>query len=117
MSEKTMRSLNLAFRFVLEMAVLVALFLFGVSVSESFIVQLVIGIGLPLLAMVVWGLFVAPKSARRLPDPARLVLESAVFGSGVLAFFLSGNVLLGILLGLAAAVSITLMFMWDQRAY
>jgi hypothetical protein len=117
MSERTMRNLNLGFRFILEMAVLVALFLWGTSISGEFLVQVVLGLAFAAVAVVVWGLFVAPRAARRLPDPARLVVELGVFGFGVLAFVLSGNLLLGILLGAAAVISITLMFFWDQRAY
>lgn len=117
MSEAKMRNLNLAFRFILELTVLVALFLLGVSLSDEVIVQIVLGIGLPLLAMTVWGLFVAPKSVRRLPDPARLGIELLVFGSGVLAFIVSGYVALGVLLAAAAAISLVLMFLWGQRAY
>ena len=117
MSERTMRNLNLTFRFVLEIAALLALFLLGVSLSDTLVVQVVAGIGLPLLAMTIWGLFVAPKASRRLPDPPRLVLELVVFGAGVLAFVLTGNPFLGILLGTAVVINIALMFVWDQRAY
>ena len=52
------------------------------------------------------------------PDltPATM-LELGVFGMGVLAFILSGNLFLGILLGTAAVLSIGLMFYWGQRGY
>ena len=86
MNEGSMRGLNLVFRFVLELVVLVALFLWGVSVSGELIVQVVLGLGAPAIALTVWGLFVAPKASRRLPDPQRLAVEIVVFGAGVLAF-------------------------------
>ena len=117
MRESTMKSLNLAFRFVLELTVLVALFLWGTSVSDQFILQLLLGVAFPAVAVVIWGLFVSPKASRRLPDPARLVLELGVFGMGVIAFILSGNFFLGILLGTAAVISLGLMFFWGQRGY
>ncbi len=112
-----MRNLNLVFRFILELTVLAALFLLGTSITDEFIAQVVLGIGLPLLVIIVWGLFVAPRSVRRLPDPARLGLELVVFGSGVLAFLLIGQLLLGALLGAAALINLALLFLWDQRAY
>ena len=117
MAEGTMKQLNLAFRFILELTVLVALFLWGVSISDELIVQVVLGLGFPAVGIIVWGSFVAPKSVRRLPDPARLVVEIGVFGMGVLAFILSGSVVLGVLLGIAAALSLFLMFYWGQRGY
>jgi hypothetical protein len=115
MNERTLQSINLALRFVLEMVVLVALFLWGTSISDSLPLQILFGLGFPLVAIVIWGLFVAPRASRRLPDPARLVLEIGVFGMGVLAFILSGNLLLGALLAAAAALSLGLMFSWGQR--
>lgn len=110
-----MRQLNLVFRFILELVVLVALFLWGVSVSGELIVRVVLGVGAPALAVVVWGLFVAPKASRRLPDPQRLAVEIVVFGAGVLAFLARGDVLLALLLGAAAAISLFLMYQWGQR--
>jgi hypothetical protein len=117
MSQRSMRSLNLVFRFVLELVVLVALFLWGVSVSGDLIVQVVLGLGAPALALTVWGLFVAPKASRRLPDPQRLALEIVVFGAGVLAFLATGELLLGLLLAAAATLSLALMWNWGQRGY
>lgn len=110
-----MRQLNLVFRFVLELVVLVALFLWGVSVSGELIVQVVLGVGAPALAVAVWGLFVAPKASRRLPDPQRLAVEIVVFGAGALAFLARGDALLALLLGAAAAISLFLMYQWGQR--
>ena len=115
MSERSMRSLNLVFRFVLELVVLVALFLWGISVSGELIVQVVLGLGAPALAIAAWGLFVAPRASRRLPDPQRLAVEIVVFGAGVLAFFARGDALLALLLAVAAAISLGLMFAWGQR--
>jgi hypothetical protein len=117
MDERSMRKINLGFRFVLEMVALVALFLFGVSLSNQLLIQILLGLGVPLLAVTVWGLFVAPKAKRRLPDPARLVVELAVFGAGVLAFVMTGSFFLGMLLGTAVVINVALMFYWDQRAY
>jgi Protein of unknown function (DUF2568) len=117
MDERPMRTLNLVFRFVLELVVLVALFLWGVSVSDQLIVQVVLGLGAPAIVIVVWGLFVAPRASRRLPDPQRLALEIVVFGAGVLAFVAAGQLLLGLLLAAAAALCLGLMWMWGQRGY
>lgn len=117
MNERSMRSLNLVFRFILELVVLVALFLWGVSTSGELLVQVVMGLGAPAVAIAVWGLLVAPKASRRLPDPQRLAVEIVVFGAGVLAFVARGDWLLAVLLAAAAAVSLVLMFTWGQRGY
>lgn len=115
MDEYTLKRLNAAFRFVLEMLALVALFLLGLGLSDSFIIQLTLAVALPLLAMIVWGAFVAPKATRRLEDPARLVVESGVWLAGALAFGLAVSWIVAILFALAVIISLTLMFYWGQR--
>jgi hypothetical protein len=115
MNDRSMRNLNLAFRFILEMLVLLALALWGFGVSDQLLLQFLLGLGAPTLAAAVWGTFVAPKAPRRLDDPTRLALEIVVFGAGTLAFIASGRLLIGVLLAVAAAISLMLMFAWDQR--
>ena len=110
-----MRSLNLVFRFILEMVVLVSLLLWGFGASDQLLVQLILGLGAPAIVIVLWGTFGSPKAPRRLEDPARLALEVVVFGIGALAFVASGQAILGVLLAAAAAISLTLMFAWGQR--
>ena len=110
-----MRDLNLAFRFILELVVLAALAFWGFSVSTMLLVQLVLGIGAPAAAIAVWSTFVAPRATRRLDDPARLILEIVVFGAGALALIGAGQLGPGVLLAIAAAISLALMLVWGQR--
>lgn len=112
-----MRNLNLGFRFILEMMVLVALFLWGLWMSDDFLIGVVIGIVAIVVVMAVWGLFVAPKASRRLPDPARLAVELAIFFVGVLALGIAVSWILAIMFGLAVMISVALMFYWGQRGY
>ena len=115
MTERSMRELNLVFRFILELVVLVALAIWGFGASREPIVQVILGLGAPAIAIVVWATFVSPKAPRRLDDPARLVLEIVVFGAGVLALVLAGHLVPGVLLAIAAALSLGLMLFWGQR--
>jgi hypothetical protein len=117
MDERSMRTLNLVFRFILELVVLAALFLWGLSVSDQLIVDLALALGAPAIVIVVWGLFVAPRASRRLPDPRRLAVEIVIFGAGVFAFLAAGQALLAILLAAAAAINLGLMSVWGQRGY
>ena len=112
-----MRDLNLVFRFILELIVLAALAVWGFGASTELVVQLALGLGAPAIVIVVWAMFVSPKATRRLEDPARLVLEVVVFGAGVVALIAAILLPLGILLAVAAAISLGLMLVWDQRGY
>lgn len=115
MSSGSMQSLNLAFRFILELIALVALALWGFSSSSELIIQLVLGLGAPAVAIAIWGTLVAPKAPRRLEDPIRVALEVVIFGVASLAFVAWGSLLLGVLLAASATISLVLMFLWGQR--
>ncbi len=115
MNEGSMRSLNLAFRFILEMLVLLALFLWGMSMSDSLPIQLLLGLVAPAVVMVVWGLFVAPKASRRLVDPGRLVVESIIFTLAALAFGLAVSWIVALMFGAAVLISLALMLYFGQR--
>lgn len=117
MSEQALMRLNLVFRFILEMLALVALFLLGTASSDSLPIQLLLGLGLPIAVMVVWGLFVAPKASRRLDDPLRLAVELVIWFAAVLAFGVATGWIVAILFGLAVLISLALMFYWGQRAH
>lgn len=110
-----MKQANLIFRFVLELLVLLALFLWGTSLSGELPVQLALGLGAPLVVMLVWATFVAPRAARRLPDPPRLAVELVVWVLGALALGLAVSWLLAMMFGLAVLISLVLMFYWGQR--
>jgi hypothetical protein len=86
-----------------------------VSISDQLILRVLFGLGAPAVVIVVWALFVAPKASRRLPDPQRLAVEVVVFGAGVLAFLAAGHLMLAVLLALASALNLWLMFDWGQR--
>ena len=115
MTEATMRNVNAAFRFVLELLVLLALLLFGVGATDNLLIGLPIAIVLVAIVVTIWGLFVAPKASHRLDDPARLGVELGVWFVGALAFGFAVSWIVAILFGLAVLTSIGLMFMLGQR--
>lgn len=79
------------------------------------VLQWVIGIGAPLLVAVVWALFVARKASHHVDDPARLVLELAIFGAGVAALAAAGRDRLALIFGVLVAVHLVLTFSLDHR--
>ena len=52
-----------------------------------------LAIALPLTAAVLWGLLLAPRSARRLRHPARLIVKLVLIGAAAAALAVSGEVL------------------------
>jgi cytochrome b len=74
---------NLALRFLLEIAALIALGLWGAHAGSSAATSTLLAVTAPLLAAVLWGLFVSPKARVVLPWPLRLAIELAIFIAAV----------------------------------
>ena len=107
------KSVNLLVRFLLELFALGVLCYWGFLIGESVLVKLLLGLGAPLLAAVVWGLFVAPKAVIPLRLPSRLIPEFLVFGAAVLALLATGHPVLGTSLLIIAAVNRVLVLAWE----
>jgi hypothetical protein len=88
------RAVTLTVRFLVELGLLAALAYWGFVVGDA-AAAFVLGIGAPLLAAVVWGMFVAPKARRPVSVPVRLAIEVVLFGAGAAA----GRTVLGIAFG------------------
>ena len=80
---------NLAFRFILEMAALLAIGVGAHNLADGWPSWL-LAIGLPLLAAVAWGTFNVPGDRSRSGEapvevrgPVRLLIEFMVFGAAV----------------------------------
>lgn len=76
-----MTAVLLGVRFLAELGMLACLALAGWRLGQSWPASAVLAVGLPLLAALTWGRWVAPRASRRLHDPARLVLEVLLFGA------------------------------------
>lgn len=102
--------INLGLRFLLELCLLAALAYWGFQLDRGWLVRIGAAVGAPLLAAVIWGVFVAPKAAQLLADPWRFLLEIALFGVGAAALWAAGRPILGAaLLGIFIANRLLLM--------
>jgi hypothetical protein len=108
------RYANDGLRFLLELAALGSLAYWGFDEHEG-VAQWLLGLGLPLVAAVVWGRFVAPKASHPTTDPQRLLLELLVFGSGVVALAAAGEGTLAVVFGALVVLHLGLTFALGQR--
>jgi hypothetical protein len=97
--------INLALRFLLEIAALFALGYWGWTQHEG-LWRFVWSIGLVILAAVIWGTFAVPEDPSRsgkapvpVPGVVRLGIELAYFAAGTWAFIAAGQPLWGWTLG------------------
>jgi hypothetical protein len=92
----------LTVRFLVELATLAALAVAGASASAPLAWRIALAIGAPVLLGVVWVLVMAPHARRRLPDPARLVVEIVLFVLAAAALGLAGDVVAAAVYGVIA---------------
>jgi hypothetical protein len=111
----TLKNANLALSFLLEIAALVALGYWGFHAGNTLMVQVALGIGAPAVMVVVWGIFLAPTSKRRLPNPARLVLMVVIFGAAAAALVLAGLPVLAVVLDILVVLNLVLSYLWQQQ--
>lgn len=108
-----MRQLNLALKFLLELAALAAFGLWGASIADG-AAAVVLAIGLPALVAVMWGAFAAPKARRRLRLALRAPFELGVFAFAALALWSAESATLALVFAAIALVNALLMTRFDQ---
>jgi hypothetical protein len=109
-----LKAANLAIRFLLELCALAALGYWGFNAHTNTLMKFILGIGAPLLAAIVWGLFVSPKAAITVHPLLRLAIEALVFGSAILGLVSAGRPGLAWTFGLVLLVNEVLRFYWKQ---
>lgn len=95
--------------FVVELAALAVLCAWGFHVGDATAARLLLGIGLPLLAAVAWGLFAAPRARYEVPA-LRLVTKLVVLGGAAAASF--GVLPMGAAVAFAVVVAVNLTLMY-----
>jgi hypothetical protein len=92
---------NLVLRFLLELTALGALAYWGFHEFDG-AAAIVLGLGAPLVAAAVWGLFVAPKRRVHRGEAFRWLAELLVFGAATAALVDAGAVVVAIVFALLA---------------
>jgi Protein of unknown function (DUF2568) len=107
------KPLNLAVKFLLELGALAAFGVWGASLAGG-VAAVALAIALPLVAAVLWGIFAAPRAARRLPLRLRAPFELTVFALGALALWGAVSVLPAAAFAVVAGANAVLLTAFDQ---
>jgi Protein of unknown function (DUF2568) len=83
------KGLYLALKFLLELAALAAVGLWGASIADG-LAAVLLAVGLPLVVAVLWGRFAAPRARHRLPLHLRAPFELGVVALAALALWGAG---------------------------
>ncbi len=109
-----LKLLNLALAFLLELCMLAALGYWGFSTYQSWPSQLGFGLGAPILAAVIWGMFLVPKAAKPVSNPLKFILEVLVFGCAVAALIAANRPNLAWAFALLVVLNKLLLYVWHQ---
>ena len=109
-----LRGINAGVAFALELAMLAAFATWGYWVGEGVLIKWGLAIGLPLVAIVLWGLLFAPKAAKRLPILAGALGSLGLFLLAATALFVTHQTALAIVMATVAIINRMLVLIWKQ---
>ena len=106
---------NLLVAFLIELAMLAAFAYGGWVGPEPMWLKVVLAVGLPALAIVLWAVWAAPKAGkRRLNEPALSIFKVLIFAAATFVLWASGQGTFAVVFGLLAAVNIIAAWLLGQ---
>jgi hypothetical protein len=108
------KALNLALAFLLELCLLAALGYWGFRVGSGGIARIMLGVGAPAVVIVIWSIFLAPTSSRRLRDPWLLLAKIVLFGAATAALYVAGRPIPAGILAALFVVNSILAVVWGR---
>ena len=86
----------------------------GFKAGNTTIAKIALGVGVPLVAAVVWGTFVSPQAPVDLPGALVVVLQVLVFGSAAAGLAATGHRTLALVFVVVVVINAVLMYVWGQ---
>jgi Protein of unknown function (DUF2568) len=112
----SMKAANLALKFLVELGAIAAFAYWGANAAGGML-SVLLAILAPVVVILAWGVFAAPKSGRRLPAVARVPFELFVFAGAVVALLAAGSTVGAVLFGALVVVNaalLTVFRQWDR---
>lgn len=110
-----MSVLNDGVRFLLELATLATVAWFCWRQPDRMYAKALLAVAAPVAIGTVWAIWISANSATVVDDPLRLLLEVAVFGSGVAALLALNHPRWALLMGSVATLHLVATFPLHQR--
>lgn len=110
-----LKNLNLGIAFLNELFMLLAFVWGGFSLRTSMVVKILVGILTPLVIIVLWAMFFAPKaSVHRIPTPWLQLAQITLFGLSAYVLSRGGHTQPAVIYIIIAFVSLVLGIIWKQ---
>lgn len=111
---ETIQTGNVALRFLLELCALLAFGYWGFQSGQSLLSKIGLGIGIPLLIVVIWAMFIAPNAVVHLPEPVPFVLGMVILLLAAVALAAAKQTKLAVIFGVIIVINAVLMLIWRQ---
>ncbi|HEY4788167.1 MAG TPA: YrdB family protein [Bacteroidales bacterium] len=108
------KSLNLLVSFLLELMMLCLYSYWAYHSREIVVMRYLLAVLVPVAAVVLWGIWAAPKSKRRLKNPARSVFKLALLLLSAVLCFKAGQQSWAIWFGIVTLLNAGLAFALSQ---
>lgn len=108
------KPINLLVSFLLELGLLALAGYWGFQTGEGHPVKYVYAIALPAIIGLLWGIWAAPKSKRRLKNPARTVFKLTMMALAVFFAYDTGHPIWALTFAVITAVNVSLAYLLTQ---
>jgi len=108
------RLINLLVSFLLEMGLIILAALWGFQQGESSLMRYVLVIAVPAVIILLWGIWAAPKSKRRLKNPARTILKLAMMTLAVFFSYATGHRGWALFFAVITILNVSLAYLFSQ---
>jgi hypothetical protein len=110
----TLKDINLAVRFLLELAALGVFVHWGFRTGRTISSRVALGIGIPVVIAVIWTLLVAPDSTVDTSGTVKFIIELAIFAAAVAVLARLREYRLAPILSAIYIINRILMAVWNQ---
>lgn len=111
---ETLKAINAGLAFFLELAMLASLGYWGFYGDKSTLAKWGLGIGLPILAAIIWGLFLAPRAKYRLGNISGNLLSLLLFLLAATLLYYTQHTFLATIFASIAVLNRVLILLWKQ---
>ncbi len=109
---RVLKDINAGIAFLLELAMLIAFGYWGFYGDKSILLKWLLGIGVPLVVAIIWGIFLAPRANHRLNSVGGNLLSLFLFLLAAAALFYTQHPMLAITFALIAVMNRLLIVAW-----
>ena len=109
-----LKTINSALAFFLELIMLAAFSYWGFHGEKSVLIKWLLGIGVPLAVIFIWGLYLAPNAKHRLNITAGTILSLTLFLGAAIALYQTSHSVLAITFAIAIIINQVFLLFWKQ---